>query len=274
MRRSFRRFSTGFGRFLIEPLESRQLFSVALPGAYVGAHTQSLRTAVTVSSGVLSGMNIHAEAGQSFRAVIGTIAGLGVLPTGYRLHGSINWGDGTAASGASFVRQSNGSIAVLGAHRYSAAGSDTILIVVTAVPPAGSLAPVRLIGRFQSTAKVITPDGGVTLNETAGVSFNATVGFFHSTLSASTMTAVIDWGDGQQSIGKIVALPTAGPVPTFAVVGSHDYATIGSYPVQITVYSSQPSPIVSPAGITPPVILVAQIDSVIDVLPPLPSATA
>jgi hypothetical protein len=77
------------------------------------------------------------------------------------------------------------------------------------------------------------------------------------------MSAFIDWGDGTQSPGKIVELPTAGPVPTFAVMGSHTYSGTSSYLAHVTVYSSYP-----PAPTEgPPVILVAQFDSVIDVLP-------
>jgi len=86
------------------------------------------------------------------------------------------------------------------------------------------------------------------------------------------MTATIAWGDGTQSSGKILALPTAGLVPRFAVSGNHTYSKTGSYVAQVTVYSSTP-PIVGPTGVlTPPVILVAQIESVIDVLPQLPTA--
>ena len=100
-------------------------------------------------------------------------------------------------------------------------------------------------------------------------------GLVAGTIATLTMTAVIDWGDGTQSVGKILALPTADPLAAgaFAVVGSHTYATTDSFLVHITVYSSYPSPIVSPTG-TPPVILVAQMDTVIDVLPALPTVTA
>jgi hypothetical protein len=216
---------------------------------------------------VLTGTTIHAITDQSFRAVIGTIRGLRDLPTGYTLQGEIDWGDGTQSSEAKFVRQSDGSIAVLGDHTYAKVGSDDIKVVVSAAPPPWSEAPVRLISTFHSKADVIAANGGVTLNETAGIDFTARLGFFRTTQPASTLQAVIDWGDGTQSPGKIVPLPTAGPVPTYAVDGAHTYAATASYLVHITVYSAYPPPILSPTGPTAPVILVAQIDSVIDVLP-------
>lgn len=250
---------------LVEALEGRRLFSVAIPvPAAVSGGVAPTPIAITVSTGTL----IHAEAGQAFTAVIGTIRNPRLLPTGFILQGTINWGDGTPTSAAQFVTQPDGSIDVLGSHTYAVAGSDTISVRVAAFPPAGSLLTVILtVGSFQSEADVITPDGGVTLSETAGVAFTANLGTFHSTLSESIMTAEINWGDGTESIGKIVALPTTGPIGGFAVYGSHTYATTGSYAVQITVIASEPPPIVSPVSTTPPVILVAQIDSVIDVLP-------
>jgi hypothetical protein len=162
----------------------------------------------------------------------------------------------------------DGLIAVLGSHTYDNPGTDKINVVVYATPPAGTLALVRLIGRFQSTAQVIAPDGGVTLNETAGLGFSATLGFFTSNLSASGMIAVIDWGDGQISFGRILALPSAGPIPTFAVVSDHTYSAVASYPLHITVYGVSPTPVASASA----VLIAARIDSVIDVLPPFPIA--
>lgn len=262
------RFHSRLGRALMESLEDRRLFAVAPPIAVPTPIAPVPTPPITVTNGaVLTGTLIHAEAGQAFRAVIGTINNLHALPTGYTLNGSINWGDGTPASAAQFVALPGGSIDVLGAHTYASAGTDTISVVVTAVPPAGSLTVIMFIGSFQSKANVIAPDGGVTLNENAGVAFTAKLGTFHSALSESMMTAVISWGDGTESIGKIIALPTAAPIGEFAVYGSHTYATTGSYAVHITVTYSVLPPIISPVATAPPVILVAQIDSVIDVLP-------
>jgi hypothetical protein len=263
----------------IEAMESRRLLSAALltPGLSSGSLVGP-SPFVTASSTILVGTTINAEANQEFRAVIGTIRGLRPLPSSYSLQGDINWGDGTAHSAARFVRQADGSIAVLGTHTYSDVGTDAIKVVVMAVPPPGSDALVRLVGTFNSKANVIASNGGVTLEETAGVAFTATVGFFSSNRSSLTMTAIIEWGDGTQSQGKILALPTAGLIPRFAVVGGHTYDKTGSYLVHVTVYSTEPpSPIVAPTGPSttpPPIYLVAQIDSVVDVLPPEPTAIA
>jgi hypothetical protein len=263
---------------VIETLESRRLLSAGLltPGLSSAGSLAGPAPSATASSTILVGTTINAETNQAFRAVIGTIRGLRSLPSHYSLQGDINWGDGMPDSAAQFVRQADGSIAVLGAHTYASVGTDAIKVVVSAVPPPGSDAPVRLVGRFNSKANVVASDGGVTLEETAGAAFTANVGFFSSNRSSLAMTAIIQWGDGTQSQGKILTLPTAGVIPRFAVVGSHTYDKTGSYLVHVTVYSSEPpSPVVAPTGpsTTPPIYLIAQIDTVIDVLPPQPTAT-
>jgi hypothetical protein len=277
MSTSLRLSRPGFRCPLIESLEDRRLLSFALPAAILisprpvaPAPTTTTPPTTTTTQPVLTGTTIHAITGQSFRAVIGTIRNLRSLPRGYTLHGEIDWGDGTASSDARFVRRSDGSIAVLGAHTYAAVAGYDITVVISAVPPPWSEAPVRLIGTLHSKADVIAANGGVTLNRTVGMNFAARLGFFRTTQPASTLRAVIDWGDGTRSVGKIVPLPTASIVPTYAVEGAHRYAATASYLVHISVYSAYPSPILSPTAPTAaPVILVAEIDSVINVLPPL-----
>jgi len=277
MSTSPRRSSACISPPLFESLESRQFLSISLPAATTptDAFVPTPVRPVLTSAVVLSGTGIYAEAGQPFTAVIGTIRDLPPVPRGYTLAATIDWGDGTPKSQASFRRSPDGAIAVIGDHTYAKVGADVITVVVTEDPPPWSELPVRLVGTFRSAAKVIESRGGVTLTETAGVNFTANVGTFRSSLSSNTMTAVIDWGDGTQSRGKIFALPTADPIGgAFAVYGNHTYYKSASYLVHVTVYSATPSPVVGPTATDPPIFLVAQIDSVIDVLPPLVTPTA
>ena len=282
MSTSPRRSPASVSRPHFESLESRQFLSISLPAATTPTADlvpTPVRPVLT-SAVVLNGRGIYAEAGQPFTAVIGTIRDLPPIPKGYTLAATIDWGDGTPTSRASFRRGPDGAIAVIGDHAYADVRADVITVVVTEDPPPWTALPVRLVGTFRSSAKVFESRGGVTLTETAGVNFTANVGTFRSMLSSYTMTAVIDWGDGTQLRGKILALPTADPIGgAFAVYGNHTYARDASFLVHVTVYSSTPPPVGSPTATDPtdpPIFLVAQIDSVIDVLPPLvtPTATA
>jgi len=259
---------------LFEPLENRRLLSASLLG--MGTVTTSDPPLVPIAASTVSahGKYIHAVAGEAFKAVVGQINALPAVQTGYTLRGLIDWGDGTVDSDATFVPQANGQIAVLGSHTYQAVGADKIIITVTEEPPPGTALPIILVSQIRSSAQVIPTDGGVTLNETAAVPFTAGVGFFSSNLSSLSMRATINWGDGTTSIGKILALPTAGLVGRFEVVGSHTYANTRSYLVNVIVTAAAPSPIVGPQPTPGPIILVADIDSVIDVLPVSPAAAA
>ncbi len=255
---------------LIETLEDRKLLS-AITGGLTLTPIASPIPIEPISAPVLglSGRTINAEANESFRAVIGSIDALTPLAISYTLEGTIDWGDGTPSTPATFIHQPMGVTDILGGHTYAAVGSDAITITLFQAPPSSSAAPIILLGTISSTANVISSPGGVTLNEPAGVPFAANVGSFTSTLSELVMTATIDWGDGTVSIGKILATPGAAGSPVaggrFVVVGQHSYAQTGSYAVNVTVTAS---PVLDPPNPTPDfVLLVAQIESVIDVLP-------
>jgi hypothetical protein len=253
---------------MLEALEARQLLAGDTAAAVVSGlvAVQAGQNAVTTAS-LIAGETIHAQAGQPFQAVIGTIRNPSAVPAVFLLRGSIDWGDGTVSQ-ATFVHQADGTTAVLGSHTYSAAGTDTIQVVVMAFPPAGSLAAVRLVGTIHSKAEVITPNWGVTLSETVGAHFTANLGLIRSNAALPAMTAIINWGDGTVSTGKILATPGADPLGggSLAVVGDHTYAAVGSYAVHITLLPLTALPVDAAATAA-----VVSIDSVIDVLPVLPS---
>jgi hypothetical protein len=168
---------------VIEALEDRRLFSVVLPTAPIGVSSVGGTVPISTTANVFQGKVIHAEANQAFEAVVGTINTKLVPPAGYTLQGSIDWGDGTATSAATFVTQANGSIQILGSHTYTATGRDAITIFITEAPPAGTTGPIIVVGRINSLADVISSPRGTTVEETAGVPFTQTVAFFNSNLS-------------------------------------------------------------------------------------------
>jgi hypothetical protein len=100
---------------------------------------------------------------------------------------------------------------------------------------------------------------GVTLHEVAGVPFTAPVGSFTAATNATGLHAAIMWGDGTPaSDGKIVAAsPTSSTATTrYSVVGTHIYASAGTFPITAVVTQS-----LGPPGSAAPVRLVAVIHS-------------
>jgi hypothetical protein len=255
---------------LIEVLEDRRLLSITpIGGAALLPTTPIITAPVVPTSPVLGGRSVLAEANEPFQAVIGSFSALPVLTIDYTFAGSIDWGDGTPATPATFFRQGNGTIDILGSHTYTSTGNNNITITLFQSPPSDTAAPIISVGTIDSTATVVSSPGGVTLEKSAGVRFDAAVGSFTSSISDLRMLATIDWGDGTVSVGKIVALPVAAGSTLgggrFEVVGTHTYAQTGSYAVNVTVTAS---PVLDPPNPTPDFsVLVAQIESVADVLP-------
>jgi uncharacterized protein (TIGR03118 family) len=95
----------------LEPLESRQLFSVST---------------ITVHS-----VNVQATEGQFFAAEVATFTDSnGDLSPGH-FHAQINWGDGTSSSGIVSSDFAHHQLKVSGTHLYKEAGSDAIAVTVT-----------------------------------------------------------------------------------------------------------------------------------------------
>src|SRR5262249_25154548 len=93
------------------------------------------------------------------------------------------------------------------------------------------------IGSFQGGTLSVTADplsaAAVNFSATAGAPFSGTVATFttpdHSD-SAAAFTAVITWGDGSTSTGRI-----HGSNGSFTVSGSHTYAAAGSDAVSVQI---------------------------------------
>lgn len=255
----------------IEGLENRRLLSASMPLPQM----EPISTA-PVPPPVAAALNlIHAEKGEAFTAVLGTVPT--AFSTGWKVTGTINWGDGSATSPATFVRLANGALGIEGSHTYDLDGLDLITITLDATPiPVGGISnPIIAQTKVYADAQVISSQGGVTVEENAATPFTANVGSFTTKFSLTSLTAEISWGDGTTSMGKILATPAAGagsstsPVAGgFVVQGTHTYAKSGSYLVSVIVLATVPPPTATSGVISPPIIaVVADIESVIDVLP-------
>ena len=94
---------------------------------------------------------------------------------------------------------------------------------------------------------IATRGYGVTLNLTAGRSFNGYLGTLSGTRlnSPAGITAAINWGDGSADTQGLVSIGKTGNVNVGA---PHRYSAGGKYKVTITVLEG---PIPNPGGLTP-----------------------
>jgi hypothetical protein len=104
--------------------------------------------------------------------------------------------------------------------------------------------------RFLSAS--ITPSaGGVSLTETAHDRFTVKLGAFTQKVVDLALNAVIQWGDGTRSDGKLVGSYETGE---YYVQGSHSYARTGKYKVDVDIFAH-------PLGLPGPLPGVGAIDS-------------
>jgi hypothetical protein len=160
----------------------------------------------------------------------------------------INWGDGQTTAGSVVGTGTSGDFDVKGGHTYSLPGSYSVNIKVQ--DQLGDMATIM-------STLVVTPlapavFAGPNFAVTAGVPFSRPVVTFtdpNPLASASNITAVISWGDGQVSNGMITGPDSNG---LFTVNGSHTYAfnrpsvPPPTYPVTVTI--SDPSGLTATAS--------------------------
>jgi hypothetical protein len=216
----------------IEVLEERRLLSIGTP----------------------LGVTIHTEATDRFSGTFGIlqnfvpppIAG----PAAVGLQETINWGDGTTPTAGTLAA---GPIAreylVKGSHTYARTGTFNVTVNVVWGPLPGSgieIASVLLTTIHSKAIVAKDEDGGVTLTETAGKPFKATLGSFDFRNVDLLLSATIDWGDGTHSVGTVTGDLATGELN---VVAAHTYAKTGTYQVHVKVLSHLAgSPATTPSG--------------------------
>ncbi len=147
---------------------------------------------------------------------------------------SINWGDGVTSAGQ--VLGSGGTFTVQGTHSYAddsldqSQGSYTVTVTVTN-SASGTINTTSSIMVVRPPLSLVV--GNVLVGD-HGVVSNAQLGVFTEPDVADTaaeFTAVVNWGDGTSSSAVV-----SGGSGMFQVLGSHDYATGGTYPIVVDVY--------------------------------------
>jgi hypothetical protein len=157
---------------------------------------------------------------------------LGDLPGGFVT--TIDWGDGTTS--AATVAGSNGAFSVEGGHTYADEGNFTLTSTVTRISDNTTVTETENVAVAEHD---VLAGQGTTLTAAAGQPLtNATVATFTDTDTAalaSEFVATINWGDGTTTAGTI-----AGSNGSFAINGTHTYATTGQDTITVTM--AEPAP--------------------------------
>ena len=195
---------------------------------------------------------ISAVAGQAFaNQIVGVITDSDQNAPASGFSATIDWGDGNSSVGT-VTFTGPGTFTVSGSHTYAAAGNYTFSLQVT--DPNGTRASATGAAIVTAETSQVAVQA-VPLAAVAGQALaNATVATVtDSNLSANPagFSAAITWGDGTTTPGTLVATGTPG---AFNVVGSHTYATAGSYTfgVQVTDPQGSKGSATGAATVSPP----------------------
>jgi hypothetical protein len=225
------------GRAVIEMLEDRRLLSASIVSASADtALAASTPSADNVSSWTPDtyGSIATAQSPFTFAAVPGVpFSGrVGVFGGGSPARIVIDWGDGTPFSNATFSPIENKMNAIDGSHTYAAAGTYNVWILgynadgsaFVNMGPMLSVAEVAAPGAAAPPSPANQGEGPqyISLNLTAGVQFSGPVA---TAFMPTNNIITINWGDGASSPGTEVPNGDG----SYAIVGTHVYATPGQY---------------------------------------------
>jgi hypothetical protein len=179
--------------------------------------------------------------------IVGTFTDANPNATVGEFTATINWGDGDITNGT--ITQPGGigtPFDVTGSHAYNEAGTYSFSVLVTdqdgaSVTLTGTANVTGTALTEQTTPPIVVENKGVAafvLDEGVPV-FSVPVSTFtdaNSSPSASSFSAVIDWGDGSPTtVGTVVVTPgTEGGPSTITVEGSHTYQVNGQFTVTVS----------------------------------------
>jgi hypothetical protein len=258
----------------LEPLEVRRLLSVSPAAAPAPAVHDIGAAATQVHSATLAGnvatalptpanggVSVTEIAGKGFTARLGEIH---FKVVDLALNALIHWGDGTHSDGTLVGSYATGEYYIQGTHTYAHSGTYRVGIDIFSHVIGSPVRPTSPVIKLVSIVHVLAPTtGGKVLTETAHQSFTTKLGEFTQKVIDLTLNAVVYWGDGTHSDGKLVGSYATGE---WYVQGTHTYAHSGIYKVDVKIFAH---PVGSPQLATDPI---SKFTSVINVKPLVPTA--
>jgi len=143
---------------------------------------------------------------------------------------TIFWGDGSQSSG-SIVANVNGGFDVFGGHTYTEEGNYNMHVTINDVGGA----QITTLDSVATVTDAALSSNGVSLTSVEGNPLpNSVIAHFtdaNAFATVSDFSASINWGDGTQSNGTVVANPNGG----YDVIGGHTYAEVSSYQVNVSI---------------------------------------
>jgi hypothetical protein len=212
-------------------------YTVSVSIKDVGTATTSVSSTITVSDAAITGVlgPVGSQEGSPYSGVVASFTDANPFAVLGQFSATIKWGDSQTSTG---TIQTNGSggFDVVSNHTYITAGSYALEVDITS--SGGAAATVT--GQFVvQDAPILAQPTSVAA--TAGVMFSGPVATFTdfdpTARPASHYSATISWGDGTTTAGSIVS--AGGGV--FTVNGNHQYATVGTDSLVVTVKDAQGS---------------------------------
>ena len=168
---------------------------------------------------------------------------------------SINWGDSTTSIGTIQPNGGSNGYNILGSHTYAAAGAYTVNVTLIDLGSTGSAvvagttinvtsngpvnsAPNPIVSPASAAAAPLNAQGATVSGSPGAALTGVLVATFMDTGTPgppSAYTASIDWGNGTTTAATSITSQGTPNGVVFSVFGTNTYASIGTYPLTVTI---------------------------------------
>jgi RHS repeat-associated protein len=210
-------------------------------GSTVTAGCQPVPTADNAILG--TGQSFQVTEGTPWSGTVASFTFANQLATAAGFAATIDWGDGSTSAGE-IDPSPGGGFDVRGSHRFDEQGAEAIIVWLA--DPSGAESEV-------AAASAVVLDAALSASGTTLVVHARESGWVSDTVASFTddnplatpddFTALIDWSDGWESGGLILAAGSDGDKPRFEVRGTHAYAEEGTYPLAVTIRDGASRPL-------------------------------